>query len=281
MISRYKLETNIYRFFVYLVLIVLLLITIVPIWVLIINATRSTSQIQQGLAILPSTFADENYNILLGRGLDLPKGFINSVYLSTFSTILAVYFGFMTAYGIVVYNFKGKKFMNNFIVLLVLIPMQLSIIGFYQYMAKIGLTDTYWPLILPNIAAAGSVFFAKQYLEAVVIQDLIDAARIDGAGELGIFHKIMIPLATPGMFTLGIFSWVGTWNNFITPFIFISTVEKFTMPMQVQRLQGDVFRTEYGSVYLGLAFTIVPILVIYAVFSRYIVSGIAMGAVKD
>jgi len=148
-------------------------------------------------------------------------------------------------------------------------------------MSKLGLTDNYLALILPSIASAGTVFFAKQYLESMLIQDLIDAARIDGASELGIFHRIMLPLAVPGAATMGIFAFVASWNNFFTPFILISSLSKYTLPMWVKTLQGDVYRTEYGAIYLGLAMTIVPILLIYALFSRYIVSGIAMGAIKE
>jgi multiple sugar transport system permease protein len=159
--------------------------------------------------------------------------------------------------------------------------MQLSIIGFYQYMSKLGLTDNYASLILPLIANAGGVFFGKQYLESMVIQDLIDAARIDGASELGIFHMIMLPLAAPGAATMGIFAFVASWNNFFNAFILITSIEKYTLPMLVGTLRGDVYRTEYGAIYLGLAITIVPIIIIYAIFSRYIVSGIAMGAIKE
>jgi ABC-type glycerol-3-phosphate transport system permease component len=192
-----------------------------------------------------------------------------------------VYFSMLTAYGIVVYEFVGKRFLYNSILVLVMIPLQLSIIGFYHYMSQIGLADNYLSLILPSIASAGSVFFAKQYLESVVIQDLIDAGRIDGSSELGIFHRIMLPIAAPGAFTLGIFAFVGSWNNFFNAFILISTRDKYTLPMLVQTLRGDVYRTEYGSIYLGLAFTIVPIIIIYFIFSRYIVNGISMGAVKE
>jgi multiple sugar transport system permease protein len=159
--------------------------------------------------------------------------------------------------------------------------MQLSIIGFYQYMSKLGLTDNYASLILPTIASAGTVFFAKQYLESIVIQELIDAGRIDGASELGIFHRIMLPIAAPGAFTLAIFAFVASWNNFFNAFILITSRSKYTLPMLVKTLQGDVYRTEYGSIYLGLAITVIPIIIIYAIFSKYIVSGIAMGAVKE
>lgn len=281
MFTSYRTNTFLMRVFVYAVLIILLIITIVPIWLLIVNATRSTSEIQQGISILPSTHLLDNYNILLGRGLNMVRGFSNSLFVAVASTIITVYFSLLTAYGIVVYNFKGKQFFSNFIVLLVLIPMQLSIIGFYQYMSRLGLTDNYASLILPLIANAGAVFFGKQYLESMLIQDLIDAARIDGASELGIFHRVMMPIAAPGAATMGIFAFVASWNNFFNAFILISSIEKYTLPMLVRTLSGDVYRTEYGAIYLGLAITIVPIIIIYAIFSRYIVSGIAMGAVKE
>ena len=279
--SEYRFTTNVMRFFIYIVLIFLLVVTIVPIWLLIVNATRSTTEIQQGLSLLPSTHLIDNYNILLGKGLDLPRGFANSTFLAVTSTVVSVYFSLLTAYGIVVYDFKGKELFSNFIVVLVMIPMQLSIIGFYQYMSKLGLTDNYAALILPLIANAGGVFFGKQYFESMVMHDLIDAARIDGASELAIFHQVMMPLAVPGMATMGIFAFVASWNNFFNAFIIISSLEKYTLPMLVQTLRGDVYRTEFGAIYLGLAATIVPIIIIYILFSRYIVSGIAIGAVKE
>jgi len=277
----YKFGTYVMRFFVYALLFLLLIITIVPIWLLIVNSTRSTTEIQQGISMLPSTHLIENYNLLISKGLNLPRGFANSLFLAVTSTIVTVYFSLLTAYGLVVYDFPGKKIFSNFVIVLVMIPMQLSIIGFYQYMSKLGLTDNYAALILPLIANAGAVFFGKQYLESMVIHDLIDAARIDGASELGIFHKVMMPLAIPGAATMGIFAFVASWNNFFNAFILISSIEKYTLPMLVQTLRGDVYRTEYGAIYLGLALTVVPIILIYAIFSRYIISGIALGAVKE
>jgi multiple sugar transport system permease protein len=276
-----KLGLTIQRTLIYALLIFLLLLTILPIWMLIVNATRSTTEIQQGISFLPSTHLIENYNFLGSRGINLFKGFANSMFVSVTTTIITVYFSFLTAYALVVYEFRGKKIFSNFIVVLVLIPAQLSIIGFYQYMSKLGLTDNYASLILPTIANAAGVFFARQYFDSMLIQDLIDAARIDGASELGIFHKIMMPLAIPGAATFGIFAFVFAWNNFFNAFILISTFEKYTLPMLVQTLRGDVYRTEYGAIYVGLAITIVPILIVYAFFSRYIVSGIAMGAVRE
>jgi multiple sugar transport system permease protein len=281
MIKNYRLSTNILRFFIYLFLVVLLIVTLLPVWLLLVNATRSTLEIQQGISLLPSQYTLSNYKILLSKGLDLPRGFLNSFTIAAATTIITVYFSMLTAYGIVGYEFKGKSYLYNFILVLVMIPMQLSIIGFYQYMSRFGLTDNYLSLILPSIASAGSVFFFKQYLESIMIQDLIDAGRIDGATELGIFHRIMFPIAVPGAFTLGIFTFVAAWNNFFNAYILITSRQKYTLPMLVQTLRGDVYRHEYGAIYLGLAASVIPIIIIYFMFSRYIVNGISMGAVKE
>jgi ABC-type glycerol-3-phosphate transport system permease component len=281
MITQYKFGTYVTRLFVYAFLFIILALIITPIWLLIVNATRSTTEIQQGISILPSTHLVENYQLLVSKGLDMPRGFANSLFVAVASTVVTVYFSLLTAYGLVVYNFPGKKQFSNFIIVLVMIPTQLSIIGFYQYMSRLGLTDNYVALILPLIANAGAVFFGKQYLESMIIQELIDAARIDGASELGIFHRVIMPLAIPGAATMGIFAFVASWNNFFNAFILISSIEKYTLPMLIGTLRGDVYRTEYGAIYLGLALSIVPIIIIYAIFSRFIVSGIAMGAVKE
>jgi len=279
--KHYRLSLNLMRIFIYIVLAVLLVITLVPVWMLLVNATRSTLEIQQGIGFLPSKYLISNYKVLLAKGLDLPRGFLNSFTIAALTTIVTVYFSMLTAYGIVVYNFKGKKILYNFILVLVMIPMQLSIIGFYQYMSRFDLTDKYASLILPSIASAGAVFFSKQYLESIMIHDLIDAGKIDGCSALGVFHHIMMPIAVPGAFTLGIFSFVAAWNNFFNAYILITTREKYTLPMLVQTLRGDVYRHEYGAIYLGLAASVIPIIIIYFLFSRYIVSGISMGAVKE
>jgi multiple sugar transport system permease protein len=276
--TRNRLSTILGRFSVHLVLVVILVVTVIPIWLLLVNATRSTVEIQQGISFLPSSHLLDNYGILIGRGLNLWEGLRNSLFVAVSSTLLAVYFSMLTAYGIVIYDFPGRDFSVHY---RTGDDPQLSIIGFYHYMSTLGLTDNYASLILPVIASAASVFFAKQYLESVVVRELIDAARIDGAGELTIFHRVMMPIAIPGAVTLGIFTFVASWNNFFNAFILISSRAKYTLPMVVQTLRGDVYRTEYGSIYLGLAFTVVPIIIIYVLFSRYIVSGIAMGSIKE
>jgi ABC-type glycerol-3-phosphate transport system permease component len=269
------------RIMIYIVLAIILIITIVPVWMLLVNATRSTNEIQQGIGFFPSTHMIENYKILVGKGLDLPRGFVNSLIIAVATTLVTVYFAFLTGYGIVAYEFKGKKFFFAAILVLILIPLQLSIIGYFRFMSVIGLTDNYLSLILPSLAAPAAVFFAKQYLESIMIPDLVDAGRVDGCSELGIFHRIMMPIAMPGAFTLALFTFVASWNNFFNPYILINSRDKYTLPMLIQTLRGDVYRPEYGAIYFGLAASIVPIIIIYFLFSRFIVNGISMGAVKE
>jgi len=277
----YTVRTRLLRIFIYAVLIILFAVCVLPVWILLVYSTRSTAEIQQGISLIPGHNLLLNWKTLTGRGFSVMRGFWNSAIISVSVTVLTVYFSMMFAYAIHVYDFPYKKFLYSFVVLLVMVPTQISIVGFYRYMSYLKLTNTYIPLILPAIAAPGSVFFAKQYLESVIVKDLIDAARIDGCSELGIFHTIMLPIARPGAFTMGIFAFVASWNNFLTPFFMISKLDKYTLPMLVQTLRGDTYRTEYGSIYLGLAISVIPIIAVYAVFSKYIVNGIAMGALKE
>ncbi|MDO6354737.1 carbohydrate ABC transporter permease [Caloramator sp. CAR-1] len=277
----YTVKTKIMRAFIYFILVILLLICVVPLWILLVNATRSTPEIQQGVSLLPSKNLLVNWRNLTNRGFNIWRGFFNSALISVSVTVLTVYFSMMFAYAIHVYDFASKKFLYSFIILLVMVPTQVAIIGFYKYMSILNLLNSYIPLIVPAIAAPSSIFFAIQYLESTIVKELIEAARIDGCSELTIFHKIMLPIAKPGAVTMGIFAFVGSWNNFFTPFVLISKMEKYTLPMLVQTLRGDVYRTEYGSIYLGLAVSIIPILIVYILFSRYIVNGIAMGSVKE
>lgn len=277
----YKIMTKVYKLFIYAVLGVLVIFCVLPLWILLVNATRSTPEIMQGISFVPSNNLWVNWNTLTNRGFDIVRGFYNSAFIAVSVTILTVYFSMLFAYAVHVYDFKYKKFLYHLVLALCMVPTQVGIIGFYKYMSFFKLTNSYIPLIVPAIAAPASIFFAIQYLESAIVRELIDAARIDGCSELGIFHEIVMPIAKPGAFTMGIFAFVGTWNNFFTPFILISKMEKYTLPMLVQTLRGDTYRTEFGSIYLGLAVTIVPVLIVYMLFSKHIVKGIAMGAVKE
>lgn len=269
------------RLLIYVFLFVLTLLSLLPFWIVLVNATRSAEEIQQGLALLPSGSLSYNWQVLSDKGFDVLGGLKNSFIIAGCSTILSVYFSALAAYGLTAYKFKGKKALFGLVLGLIMIPSQISLVGFYQFMSKLNLLNSYIPLILPAIAAPATVFFLKQYLETVYHQDLADSARLDGASELKIFQSIMLPLMKPGLATMAIFSFVASWNNFLMPLILINDVEKFTLPMLVQLLKTDMYRTEYGSMYLGVSLTIIPLLLIYLFLSRYIISGVTAGGVKE
>ncbi len=277
----YNAKTKFYKTLVYIFFLLLAVVVVAPIWILLVNATRTSPEIQQGLSLIPGSNLINNWNTIANKGLDLTQGLINSMVIAFSSTFLSVYFGLMTAYAIVAYNFKFKKQFYALVLLMVMVPAQLSIVGLYDYVAGLGLLNSYIPIIIPAVASATTVFFMKQYLDGALVPELLQAARIDGAGEFKIFNKIVLPIAAPGAFTIGIFSFVASWNNFMVPFTLITEKDKYTLPMLMQMLKGDTYRTDYGGVYLGMAVTVIPILIVYALFSRNIVSGISMGSVKD
>jgi arabinosaccharide transport system permease protein len=265
----------------YLFSIFLFILSIIPFWILAVNSTRSTAQIQQGFSIIPSHFFSQNYEILTGQGFSFLQGFSNSLLISTATTFMVLYFSALTAYGLIIYEFRGKKVIYAVIAFVLMIPAQLSLIGFYRMMLNLGLTDSFIPLIIPGMASPVTVFFLRQYLMSSFPVELVQAARIDGASEIGIFHKIALPLMKPGLATMGIFTFVGSWNNLIMPLMLISTEKKYTLPMMVQLLRADIYRTEYGSIYLGTAMSILPLFLVYLAFSKFIIAGVALGGVKE
>jgi multiple sugar transport system permease protein len=180
-----------------------------------------------------------------------------------------------------VYKFRGRNVLWVVILIILTLPGTLSFIGFYQLVARLLLLDSYIPLIVPAVASAGTVLFLRQYMSSVLSMELIDAARIDGSGEFRAFNRIILPVITPALAAQAIFTFVGSWNNFFGPFVFISSTRKYTLPMLVQMLRGNIYRTEYGGIYLGIAISLIPILIFYAFMSRFIISGITMGSIKE
>lgn len=279
--KKYTKSFIVYKVLIYVLLVFLVIIGAMPFLILFSNATRSTYEIQQSFGIFPSKYLIDNFRLFREYELNLMQGFINSTIIALGSAFLSVSFSALTAYAFTAYEFKGKKFLFSFIIFLILIPTQLSLAGFIRFMFQIGLYDSYVPLIIPAVAAPATVFFMRQYLEGVYQPELIDSARIDGAGELQIFFRIMVPIMKPALATMGIFAIVASWNNLITPRALITTEAKYTMPMIVRLLTADIYKVEYGALYLGIALTILPLVISYIFLSRYIIRGLTLGGVKE
>lgn len=274
-------KDNTKRTMIYILCVFLSVLSLLPFWIMIVNATRSTVQIQAGVSLIPSSYLMSNWNILSSKNFNILIGFKNSAIISFSSTLLSVYFSALTAYGLTVYKFKGAKLLYSIILAIIMIPGQVTATGFYMFMFQLGWTNSYLPLIVPSIAAASTVFFFKQYLEANFQISLVEAGRIDGAGEFRIYNTIIMPIMIPAMATMGIMAVIGSWNNYLTPLMLLSNPEMKTLPMMVKELRGDIYRTEFGSIYLGLALTALPLIVVYFSLSKYIIAGVAVGGVKE
>lgn len=271
-----------YKVFQYVFLLILAAISVMPFIIMIVNSTRNTSQIEtHAVSLIPSRYLLQNFKILGGKAFNPWVGFMNSVIVSAGATICTVYFSTMTAYAIVAYDWKLKKPFFTFIMCVLMIPAQVTSIGMYQFMYSIGMTNKLIALILPAIAAPSTVFFMRQYMYSSLPMEILQSARIDGAGEFRIFNQIALPMMKPAMATQAIFAFVSSWNNLFLPLILLTDKAKFTMPIMVSQLNGDIYKTEYGAVYLGLLLTVLPLFVIYFLLSKYIIAGVALGGVKE
>lgn len=276
-----KVLKKLFKVFVYTVCIFLTILSIFPFWIMMTNGTRSTEQIQQhAVSLLPSTYMESNIDVLESKDeFDALLGFKNSMIISVFSTVLAMYFSTLTAYAIVVYQWKFRASFFAFIMAVMMIPGQVVTIGYYQMVYQVGLVNSFIPLILPSVAAPAMVFFMRQYMMGALSLEIIQSARIDGAKELYIFNRIALPIMKPAIATQAIFSFVRSWNDLFLPSILLRS-DKKTMPMMVSLLRGDIYRTEFGAVYVGLTLTVLPLFIVYFLLSKYIIAGVALGSVK-
>lgn len=275
-----------------IVCIIITVIALLPIYVIIVNSTRSSADIiSNGVSLIPGTNLIENIKtinnpeIQNGAYTDTYNvwiGYRNSLIIAGCSTVLTVFFSALTAYGLTVYDFKLKGFCTTFILAVMMIPMQVVSTGFLEFMVQIKLYDNYIPLILPAIAAPSTVFFMLQYMKSSFPLDIVEAARIDGCGEFRTFLQISLPIFKPAFAVQAIFAFVASWNNYYTPSMLLLSgkLEQRTMPMMVAAIMGNDKLTDFGVNYLAVMLSIIPVVVVYLALSKFIVKGVALGAVK-
>lgn len=275
-----------------IVCIIITIVSLLPIYILVINSTRASGDIiLKGADLIPGLNLIENIKTLNNPQIqngaytdtyNIWIGYRNSLIIALSSTVLTVFFSGLTAYGLTVYDFKLKKFCTTFILAIMMIPMQVVSTGFLQFMVQIKLYDNYLPIILPAIAAPSTVFFMLQYMKSSFPLDIVEAARIDGCGEFRTFLQISLPIFKPAFAVQAIFAFVASWNNYYTPSMLLlsSKLEQKTMPMMVAAILSNDKLTDYGVNYLAVALSIIPVVVVYICLSKFIVKGVALGAVK-
>lgn len=277
-----KLKLTILRIIVYAILVFLVFLCLFFFYLMIVNASRSNAQLATGFTLLPKEhFFDNLVNAWNDASINIPRGMLNSLIIALASAILTTYFSALTAYGIHAYEFKGKKFVFTFIMAVMMIPAQVSALGFVQMMNKFDLTNSYIPLIVPSIAAPVVFFYMKQYMESVLPLDIIAAARVDGSGEFRTFNTIVLPLLKPAIAVQMIFSFVSSWNNYFIPALLLDKAEMKTVPIMIAQLRSaDYSKFDMGKVYMFILLAILPVMLVYIILSKSIIKGVTAGSVK-
>ncbi|OPJ61551.1 carbohydrate ABC transporter permease [Clostridium oryzae] len=266
------------RLILYIFLIALAVISFVPFYIMLISSTQTNTGLASRLSLIPGTQFLANYHRMMAR-VNIWTGLKNSILVSTSATVLAAYFGALTAYGFAKFKFKGNGLLFAVVLVALMVPPQLGILGFYRVCRFLNIVDSRWALILPAIATANIVFFIKLYIDSTVPDSLIEAARIDGCGEFKIFNKVILPIIVPSVATMSIFTFITSWNTYLTPLIVLNSEEKYTVPLLTALAKG-VYQTDFGAVYVCITMSMLPIMIVFLFCSKYIIGGLTVGSIK-
>ena len=279
-----KVGLNVCRVLSYIFLAFTTVLCLFAFYMLIINSTRSNAQLQSGFELLPREHFFDNLKTAWTDTslLSIPQGLLNSFIIAASSALLSTYFSAMTAYAIHVYDFKGRKLAFKFIMVVMMIPTQVSAVGFIQLVNQFGLTNTYWPLIIPAIASPSTFFYMKQYIESALPLEVVEAARVDGSNDFRTFNTISLPMLSPAMAVQLIFAFVASWNNFFTPALILSKKETQTVPIMLSLLRSEMNSRngDLGEIYMIILLSIIPVVIVYILISKHIIQGVTMGSVK-
>ncbi|MFD1953261.1 carbohydrate ABC transporter permease [Paenibacillus thailandensis] len=229
------------------------------------------------------TFGDQfvaNFNRALEK-TEFWTSLGNSLFVSAMTTVSVLFFCSLAGYAFAKYEFKYKNFLFFFVLCTLFVPQQLSVLPTYVIMAKLQWIDSYKALIVPAMANAFGIFWMRQYIASAVHAELIEAGRIDGAGHLRIFGTIVVPIITPAIATLGIFTFMNTWNDFFWPFVVLKDRSHYTVQIALQQLFTTRDGLDYGMIMSATSMATIPLLVVFLLFSRWFIAGLTSGAVKS
>ncbi|KKI89462.1 arabinose transporter permease [Bacillus sp. SA1-12] len=256
-------------------------IALFPILNLLISSFRPSSELMRnGISLFfdPSTMSLDNYLYIFTQGGNYWSWFTNSLVISAITIVLSLFFSSMVGYALALYDFKGKNLIFGFVLFILMVPFEILMLPLFQLMINFNLINTYTAVILPAVVAPVAVFFFRQYALGLP-KELMDAARIDGANEYGIFFKIMLPLMAPSMAAMAILQGLGSWNNFLWPLIVLRSNDMFTLPIGLATLLTP-YGNNYDILIAGSVMTILPIIILFIFFQRYFVAGLTVGGVK-
>lgn len=278
-----KTASRIRSIVAHVVLIILSFMCLFFFYVLIVNASHSHAELQKGFSALPGKYFWKNLmNVANDGSFPMFRGILNSIIVSGCSAVLCTYFSSLTAYGLYAYDFKARNVAFTFIMAILVMPTQVTAMGFLRLITKMGLYDSLLPLIIPSVASPAVFYFMYSYLQSSLPMSLVEAARIDGSGEFRTFNSIVLPIMKPAIAVQAIFTFVGSWNNYFVPALVIQSKSKMTVPILIATLRGaDYMNFDMGKIYMMITVAIVPIIIVYLLLSKFIITGVTLGGVKE
>ena len=278
-----KTASRIRSIVAHVVLIILSFMCLFFFYVLIMNASHSHAELQKGFSALPGKYFWKNLmNVANDGSFPMFRGILNSIIVSGCSAVLCTYFSSLTAYGLYAYDFKARNVAFTFIMAILVMPTQVTAMGFLRLITKMGLYDSLLPLIIPSVASPAVFYFMYSYLQSSLPMSLVEAARIDGSGEFRTFNSIVLPIMKPAIAVQAIFTFVGSWNNYFVPALVIQSNSKMTGPILIATLRGaDYMNFDMGKIYMMITVAIVPIIIVYLLLSKFIIAGVTLGGVKE
>src|SRR5690625_4372778 len=256
-------------------------IALFPVIMLIISSFRPSYELMRtgiSLSFDWSILNYQNYNYIFTQAGSYWSWYMNSLIISAITIVLSLFFSAMVGYALAVYDFWGKNLFFVFVVFILMVPFEILMLPLFQMMISFQMVDSYIGVILPMVVAPIAVFFFRQYALGLPTQ-LMDAARIDGATEYGIYFKIMLPLMAPSLGAMAILQGLGSWNNFLWPLIVLRSNDMFTLPIGLATLLTP-YGNNYDVLIAGSVMTIIPIITLFIFFQRYFITGLTVGGVK-
>lgn len=263
----------------YLLLIALALVTLFPFYWVFVLATHAQADIYA--APPPFWFGDnlaQNYATLTGR-LPFLRNIWNSFYIAGMSTLFTVITSSLAGFAFAMYQFRFKRVLFSVVITSLMIPPLIGIIPYYLIIQTLGWLNTPKALWVPGMVSAFGIFLMRQYIASAVPKDLLDAGRIDGATEFRLYWNLVLPIVRPGLATLGLLTFIGQWNTFLTPLLVLNQNHTFTVPVALRTMQG-LIQVDWGAVLLGSALAVLPLLVLFAIASRQVIEGLVAGSLK-
>ena len=255
------------------------LLFLFPFYWMVVSSFKPTEELfSSSVHLVPQRPTLENYFYAFSNAPML-RALGNSFLVATASTILTLFLCSLAGYAFAKYNFPGRKWLFRFLLATMMVPFVVGMVPSFIIMSWFGWINTYWALIIPGAASAFDIFLFRQYIQSIP-DDLIDAARMDGAHDFAVYSMVILPLIQPALITIGLMTFFGSWNSFLWPLIVLRSREMYTVLLAVNTMPAARFNTPWGAVMAGSTFAVFPLVVLFLLLQRYIVSGLMLGGVK-